>query len=59
MDGLVQKIGIGIAVQILGVLLFISGYKACIIDENSINIIQQSSLAQLTIRICIGRYLHY
>ena len=51
---LVQKIGIGIAVQILGVLLFISGYKACIIDENSINIIQQSPLAQLTIRICIG-----
>ena len=51
---LVQKIGIGIAVQVLGILLFISGYKACFVDENAINIIQQSSLAQLTIRICIG-----
>ena len=51
---LVQKIGIGVSVQVLGILLFLSGYKACIIEENTTNIIQQSSLAQLTIRICIG-----
>ena len=51
---LIQKIGIGVAVQVLGILLFISGYKACFIDESTINIIQQSSLAQLTIRFCIG-----
>ena len=51
---LVQKIGIGVSVQVLGILLFLSGYKACIIEENTANIIQQSSFAQLTIRICIG-----
>ena len=51
---LIQKIGIGLSVQILGLLLFLSGYQSCVIDINSFNIIEQSSFAQLTIRLCIG-----
>ena len=51
---LIQKIGIGLSVQVLGLLLYISGYQSCKIDTNSLNIIEQSSLAQLTIRLCIG-----
>ncbi len=51
---LIQKIGIGLSVQVLGLLLYLSGYQSCFIDKTSINIIEQSSLAQLTIRLCIG-----
>ena len=51
---LIQKIGIGLSVQLLGLLLYISGYQSCIVDNSSLNIIEQSSLAQLTIRLCIG-----
>ena len=51
---LIQKIGIGLAVQFLGLLLFISGYQSFVVDANNINIIEQTSLVQLTIRICIG-----
>ena len=50
---LIQKIGIGISVQLLGVLLSLSGYK---IVENcsNFNCIEQTELTQLTIRLCIG-----
>ena len=51
---LIQKIGIGLSVQVLGLLLYLSGYQSCYVDNNSLNIIEQSSLAQLTIRLCIG-----
>lgn len=51
---LIQKIGIGLSVQVLGILLYLSGYQSCFVDNNSLNIIEQSSLAQLTIRLCIG-----
>ncbi len=51
---LIQKIGIGLSVQVLGLLLYISGYQSCYVDNSSLNIIEQSSLAQLTIRLCIG-----
>ena len=51
---LIQKIGIGLSVQLLGLLLYISGYQSCFVEDNSLNIIEQSSLAQLTIRLCIG-----
>ena len=51
---LIQKIGIGLSVQILGFLLYISGYQSCFVDNSSLSIIEQSSLAQLTIRLCIG-----
>ncbi len=50
---LIQKIGIGISVQLLGVLLSLSGYK---IVENCSNFdcFEQTELTQLTIRLCIG-----
>jgi GPH family glycoside/pentoside/hexuronide:cation symporter len=51
---LIQKIGIGLSVQVLGLLLYISGYQSCFVDKSTLNIIEQSSLAQLTIRLCIG-----
>tara|TARA_Y100001970_G_scaffold9327_1_gene10890 strand:- start:26366 stop:27703 length:1338 start_codon:yes stop_codon:yes gene_type:complete len=50
---LIQKIGIGISVQVLGLLLSLSGYK---IGNNCIdlNCLKQPELTQITIRICIG-----
>ena len=51
---LIQKIGIGLSVQVLGLLLYLSGYQSCFDDNSNLNIIEQSSLAQLTIRLCIG-----
>ena len=51
---LIQKIGIGLSVQVLGLLLYVSGYQSCFVDKTSLNIIEQSDLAQLTIRLCIG-----
>ena len=50
---LVQKIGIGLSVQVLGVLLSLSGYK---INDNCINLdcMKQPELTQITIRLCIG-----
>ena len=50
---LIQKIGIGISVQLLGILLSLSGYK--IADNcNSFDCFEQPQLTQFTIRICIG-----
>tara|TARA_Y100001978_G_scaffold139166_1_gene124456 strand:- start:5011 stop:6348 length:1338 start_codon:yes stop_codon:yes gene_type:complete len=50
---LIQKIGIGLSVQLLGLLLSLSGYK--IVDNcQSTNCFQQTELTQLTIRLCIG-----
>jgi len=51
---LIQKIGIAFSVQLLGFLLYLSGYQACFVDEDSLNIIEQCYSAQLTIRLCIG-----
>jgi len=50
---LIQKIGIGLSVQVLGVLLSLSGYK---INNNCVDLdcIKQPELTQITIRICIG-----
>ena len=50
---LIQKIGIGLSVQVLGVLLSLSGYK---IGNNCVNLdcINQPELTQITIRLCIG-----
>jgi len=50
---LIQKIGIGLSVQVLGVLLSLSGYK---INNTCVDLdcIQQPELTQITIRICIG-----
>ena len=50
---LIQKIGIGISVQLLGILLSLSGYK--IIDNcNTFDCFEQPELTQITIRVCIG-----
>ena len=50
---LIQKIGIGISVQLLGILLSLSGYK--IIDNcNTFGCFEQTELTQITIRLCIG-----
>ena len=51
---LIQKIGIAFSVQLLGFLLYLSGYQSCIVDKGSLNIIEQCTSAQLTIRLCIG-----
>ena len=51
---LIQKIGIAFSVQLLGFLLYLSGYQSCFVDQNNINIGGQCTSAQLTIRLCIG-----
>ena len=51
---LIQKIGIAFSVQLLGFLLYLSGYQSCFIDKNNLNIMEQCYSAQLTIRLCIG-----
>jgi len=51
---LIQKIGIAFSVQLLGFLLYLSGYQSCFVDKNALNIVEQCYSAQLTIRLCIG-----
>ena len=51
---LIQKIGIALSVQLLGFLLYLSGYQSCFVNKDSLNIIEQCTSAQLTIRLCIG-----
>ena len=51
---LIQKVGIALSVQLLGFLLYLSGYQSCFVDNDSLNIIEQCTSAQLTIRLCIG-----
>ena len=51
---LIQKIGIAFSVQLLGFLLYLSGYQSCFVDKDRFNIIEQCTSAQLTIRLCIG-----
>ena len=51
---LIQKIGIALSVQLLGFLLYISGYQSCFVDNEHLSIIEQCFSAQLTIRLCIG-----
>ena len=51
---LIQKIGIAFSVQLLGFLLYLSGYQSCFVDKDGLNIIEQCYSAQLTIRLCIG-----
>ena len=50
----VQKIGIGLSVQVLGLLLSFSGYKStsqCLSFSDCIN---QPTSAEITIRLCMG-----
>ena len=51
---LIQKIGIAISVQVLGFLLYVSGYQSCFVAKDSLNTFEQCIPAQLTIRLCIG-----
>ena len=51
---LVQKIGIGLSVQILGLLLSFSGYRSLTQCTNSLDCLNQPMSAELTIRICMG-----
>ena len=51
---LIQKIGIAFSVQLLGFLLYLSGYQSCLVDQDALNIMEQCYSAQLTIRLCIG-----
>ena len=51
---LIQKIGIGISVQLLGLLLSFSGYISSIKCLNLENCLEQPLSAVATIRICMG-----
>ena len=51
---LIQKIGIAFSVQLLGFLLYLSGYQSCFVEKDSFNVVEQCISAQLTIRLCIG-----
>ncbi len=52
---LIQKFGIGISVQLLGLLLSLAGYQSSMSCKNAINgCIDQPTIAHITIRICMG-----
>ncbi len=51
---LVQKIGIGLSVQLLGLLLSFAGYKSSTNCIDMLNCSEQSLTALATIRICMG-----
>ncbi|AAQ00448.1 MULTISPECIES: MFS transporter [Prochlorococcus] len=51
---LIQKIGIGISVQLLGLLLSLSGYRSSNDCVDLVNCMEQSDTAITTIRICMG-----
>ncbi len=51
---LIQKLGIGISVQLLGVLLSLAGYRSTSDCNALAECLEQPNIAQLTIRICMG-----
>ncbi len=51
---LIQKIGIGFSVQLLGLLLSFAGYRSAIDCQNLSICLDQPSSAITTIRICMG-----
>ncbi len=51
---LIQKLGIGISVQLLGLLLTFGGYKSATNCFGIIDAIEQPATAIITIRICMG-----
>ncbi len=51
---LIQKIGIGLSVQILGLLLSFAGYQSSTTCEVAIECVSQPETALTTIRICMG-----
>ncbi len=50
----VQKIGIGLSVQVLGLLLSLAGYKSSTNCSTILGGIDQPSTAIITIRLCMG-----
>ncbi len=50
----IQKIGIGLSVQLLGLLLSFAGYKSINQCNPSFSCLNQPTTAQITIRICMG-----
>jgi len=51
---LIQKLGIGISVQLLGVLLSASGYRSANNCQELLECLEQPHSAQIAIRICMG-----
>jgi len=50
----IQKIGIGLSVQLLGVLLSLAGYKSSTNCSSILGVIDQPLSATITIRLCMG-----
>ena len=50
----IQKIGIGLSVQFLGVLLSLAGYKSSTNCLSSFGDLDQPLTAIITIRLCMG-----
>ncbi len=51
---LVQKIGIGVSIQLLGILLSLSGYRSVVEAGGALSYSDQPESALITIRMCMG-----
>jgi GPH family glycoside/pentoside/hexuronide:cation symporter len=51
---LTQKIGIGISIQFLGVLLSLSGYQSARVCGTAVEMVPQPASALLMVRFCMG-----
>ena len=51
---LIQKLGIGVSIQLLGVLLWASGYRSADQSSGALTFMQQPEIAITTIRLCMG-----
>ncbi len=51
---LIQKIGIGLSIQLLGILLSISGYQSATNCSGALTFLEQPQSALLTVRLCMG-----
>ena len=51
---LCQKIGIGLSIQLLGILLSVSGYRSARACGGAVEMVAQPASALLTVRFCMG-----
>ena len=51
---LVQKIGIGLSIQLLGILLQLSGYRSAEACSGAVEMTTQPASALMTVRFCMG-----
>ncbi len=51
---LCQKIGIGLSIQLLGILLSVSGYRSARVCSGAVEMVAQPASALLTVRFCMG-----